>query len=331
MDRIDRIQKLHRLFTANRAGLTQVKLAEEAECSVATIRRTIEEMRNFFSAPIDYDSATHSYRYNSDLPTSFALPGLWLTADELRGLMTVLHLLQEINQGLVSEDIDVIQQQVEALLDKRGMNRSELERRIRLIPLAKRQVDNAVFKTVGEGLIQRKQISIHYRGHNQPQNKRTPARTISPQNLVYYRDSWYLDAFCHRRKELRTFMLARIQKAECVSVQADDIEQESLSQHFTNSYGIFSGGALYTAKLSFQPEVANDVEMQSWHDNARGELQPDGTYLMTLPYSDERELIRDLLAYAPYVEILEPSGLRKQYLQRLKAAVALHSEQECVS
>ncbi|MDT8429578.1 MAG: WYL domain-containing protein [Pseudomonadales bacterium] len=38
-------------------------------------------------------------------------------------------------------------------------------------------------------------------------------RWVSPQRLVYYRDNWYLDAWCHLREGLRMFSIDRLDVA----------------------------------------------------------------------------------------------------------------------
>jgi len=52
MDKFDRIQKLHQIFLARRKPASLQNLAEEMDCSRATVERTIEEMRNYLNLPI---------------------------------------------------------------------------------------------------------------------------------------------------------------------------------------------------------------------------------------------------------------------------------------
>jgi len=52
-------------------------------------------------------------------------------------------------------------------------------------------------------------------------NQKTGQRTLSPQHLTHYRDNWYLDAWCHTKKALRTFLLDNIQKTTALTEEAD--------------------------------------------------------------------------------------------------------------
>ena len=40
------------------------------------------------------------------------------------------------------------------------------------------------------------------------------ARSVSPQTLLWYRDSWYLIAFCHSREALHIFALSRMDQPQ---------------------------------------------------------------------------------------------------------------------
>ena len=50
--------------------------------------------------------------------------------------------------------------------------------------------------------------------------------------------------------------------------------------------------------------------------------QPDGSYLLKVPYSDDRELLGGILHYGADVQILEPKELRAKVQLTLLAAAA---------
>jgi proteasome accessory factor C len=49
-------------------------------------------------------------------------------------------------------------------------------------------------------------------------------------------------------------------------------------------------------------------------------MQPDGTYLLKLPYSQQPELVMDVLKYGADVEVLSPHSLRDAVAGQLQAA-----------
>jgi len=54
------------------------------------------------------------------------------------------------------------------------------------------------------------------------------------------------------------------------------------------------------------------VQHEEWHPDQKSTLHKDGSYTLEVPYSDERELIGDILRMGSDVKVLSPSSLVKQ-------------------
>jgi predicted DNA-binding transcriptional regulator YafY len=321
MTTIDRLQQLHRLLKSHRRPVPLAKLAERMECSEKTARRAIEDMRNFFDAPIDYFTDGNGWQY-TESQTQFELPGLWLTSRELQSLTLLLHVLENFGNGLLNQELTTFDKEIQRLLKARNIDHSAFVEHIKVLPLASRYVPGKIFQQVGEALLQRRCLEIRYKSFDQRQS----VRVISPQTLVYYRENWYLDAWCHLRNALRTFSLARIVAAISQNEAAKRISSEQLHEHFSKSYGIFAGKAENIAKLRFFAEIAREISMQQWHPEQIGAWDGDN-YLLSFPYSDARELIGDIMRHAPNVYVEAPVKLRKAVQERFRLSLELFSGQ----
>ena len=60
------------------------------------------------------------------------------------------------------------------------------------------------------------------------------------------------------------------------------------------------------------PQRARWVAHEQWHPRQKGTLEGDGSYLLEIPYADDRELMMDILKYGPDVEVVGPVSLRKR-------------------
>jgi predicted DNA-binding transcriptional regulator YafY len=322
MDKFDRFQSLHRIFMAYRKPVSLAMLADRMDCSEKTVKRAIEDMRDFFGAPIEYFPDAKGWHYNPKQDEKFVLPGLWLTGEELQSLTLLLHVLEGFGNGLLNEELAVVEKEIEKLLAKRGISTSAFAEHIKVLPMANRNIPGKIFTEAGEAILKRQKITIQYKDYN----NRKSSRTISPQTLVHYRDNWYLDAWCHMRNDLRTFSLARIETLQLCDEQTLVVPKDKLTEYFSASYGIFSGKGKHTARLRFLPEIAREISRQQWHPQQQGEWEGED-YLLSLPYSDDRELIGDIQRYLPHVIVEAPAELKKRVQNRIHAALELFTNE----
>ena len=75
------------------------------------------------------------------------------------------------------------------------------------------------------------------------------------------------------------------------------------------------------ARLLFTPERARRMAGEPWHPRQEGHLHPDGSYELSFPYSDDPDLLDDILRFGPDVEVLAPQDLRLKVQQHLLAAL----------
>lgn len=321
MDKFDRIQSLHRILKQRKTPVTLVALSQRLECSPKTVQRTIEQMRNHLNAPIEFDRARHGYRYQGDLASMFELPGIWLTAEELQSLTALLNLINSMGSSLLKDELQSVEGQIKKLLNARGLSMTEFEQRVKFLPMACRVVNSQIFSVVSEALLHRRQLDTCYRSYNHKQTQ----RTLSPQTLVYYRENWYLDAWCHLRNDLRTFSISRFEKADITGTAAKVISPEQCQAHFSESFGIFAGKAKHQARLRFAPAIAREIANQQWHPQQQGEWQGEH-YVLSFHYSDDRELIQDILKHTPHVVVEAPVSLKKAVKNKLQQGLEQYLE-----
>lgn len=323
MDRFERIYQLHNILSGRRTPVANKELRNRLECSEVTVKRLITVMRDHFAAPITYDRQRNGYYYDTETGAHpYELPGLWFNADELCGLMTCHTLLRNLSQGLFGEHIIQLQKRVEKLLalDKSSAGR-KLES-IKILPMAARQKGiNPLFNKIASALFDRQQLHLTYEARG---DGKTTERIVSPQTLVYYRDNWYLDAWCHSKNELRTFAVENIRAATRLNQPAKIFDREQLEEYFASAYGIFSGKAEHHAKLKFSPERARWISDEHWHSQQQGCWLADGSYELTVPFSDHRELLMDILKHGSHVEIIEPEFLRQALNREIKAMMEIY-------
>lgn len=325
MDRLQRIYKLHHAITSRRHPVPRTVLEQELECSRATVKRIIEEMKLYFNAPIVYDRSRNGYHYDKQDGQTFELPGVWFNASELYALLTSQQLLEQTQPGLLGGYLKPIKDHVEKLLATGQHDSSEIIRRVRILSMAGRYASPEQFQTVAGALLQRKRLAIRYHGRG---NDEESQREVSPQRLTHYRDNWYLDAWCHQRNALRSFAVDRLREAKVLGKRAKDISETELDAHFAPGYGIFAGKPKHTAVLRFTSERARWVAEEQWHPQQQGRMLEDGSYELCIPYSDQRELVMDILRHGAEVEVVAPVELRREALEQLRKAITKYERKK---
>lgn len=321
MDKFDRFYGLHALLSAANAPVTKSQIEISLECSKDSVEHIIKDMRLYLDAPIKYDIELKGYFYDKTTNPDYELPGLWFNASELYGLFASYQLLSEVGPGLLESHIAPIKEKLESLIQSKSIQKGDLEKRIRILKMAARKPSPKHFSVVASSLLMRKQLNIKYAGRDR---SKPTERTLSPQRLVHYRDNWYIDAWCHMREQLRTFAIDRIEYSRLISTKALDIDEATLKEHFSTAYGIFSGKANKTALLKFNSSVAKWVAEEQWHPDQNGQFEFDGSYLLELPYRDQRELIQDILRFGPDVEVLKPEQLREEIKLKIRQTQELY-------
>ena len=321
MDKFDRIQQLHRLLRSHRFPVPLKKLAERMECTEKTVRRTIETMQLQLDAPIEYDPTRRGWHYNEDHRERFELPGLWLTAGELQSLGLLVSLLENMGPGLLVEELKPVELEIEKLLHARGIEPNAFRKRVKVLPIAHRPLNTPIFRAISDALLNDRQVKIHYADFTDNLTR----RGISPQTLVHYRENWYVDAWCHLRNGLRTFHLSRISCVTPLEQPRKHVSSAALKAHFSHAYGIFAGEAKDIARLRFDAAISREIAFQQWHPQQVGRWD-GGQYLLSIPYADDRELIRDLLRLTPDVYVEAPVVLREKLQARLRQGLERNRE-----
>lgn len=320
--RLYRIEALIR----SRGHVSFQALLDDLEVSRATLKRDLEYLRSRMGAPIEYDRDLNGYRFGAEASAGARqeLPGLWFNESELYSLLTAQQLLAGLDSdGLLSRHLQPLLDRIHHLLGSGEGDdaAARLIKRIKVVTALRRPVPSRFFERVSAALLQRKRLHLRYltRGRGE-----VGEREVSPQRLVHYRNTWYLDAWCHRVDALRRFALDAIEEAQLLERKARDLAMKRVEAEMDAGYGIYAGGQRQWAVLVFNPQAAQWASREEWHPEQVGRWLEGGAYEMRLPYVDATELVMDVLRQGPEVCVTAPPSLVAAVQQRLRAAAALY-------
>lgn len=323
MSKVERLYHLHNILNQRRTPISRQDLMDRLECSQATLYRLVAELRDYLGAPLEQDPDNRGFYYDRSYQQPFELPGIWISPAELQALLTARQVLGNVQPGLLEGELESLQGRISALLQQKGVDANESSSRIHIQAVAGRPVPERLFQGVMGALIGRQQLHITYHGRRKDD---ISERDISPQRLTQYRNSWYLDAWCHKAEGLRSFSLERISEQSLLDKEAKDVAPEVLASHFDSAYGIFSGPAEHKAKLKFTPEMSRWIAEERWHPDQSGAYDSEGAWTLELPFSSARELVMDIMRYGPEVEVLSPASLREAVAEAAQNTVRIYTK-----
>jgi len=300
---------------------------EELGVSRATLKRDLEYLRDRMDAPIVYDRFHNGYKFDDSAggkrQASHELPGLWFSEREIHALLTMHQLIQSLDEGgVLARHLQPLLEKLHGMLNTSEADAKELMKRVKIVSPARRTVTSRFFELIGNAVLTRKRLDLAYFTRSRQQESQ---REVSPQRLVYHRNTWYLDAWCHASDGLRRFALDAVRQVTVLDQRAKDVALKTIEAELDQGYGVYGGTRVRQATLVFSAEAAQWVANEEWHPEQRGRWRGDGRYELRLPFTSDIELGMDILRHGPSVAVEGDEQLRKHVAQQAALLAALYA------
>ncbi|MDP3190646.1 YafY family protein [Rhodoferax sp.] len=323
MSQAARIRDFVAILENSRQPVSRERLMDELEISAATFKRDLDLLRDQMHAPIKWVPGQGGRERGYILEDKgwssgkLGLPKAWFSASEIYALLMIHELASHIGPGLLTEHLQPLITRVTLMLSAAEDTPEDVRARVRLLNSASKRSGSPHFEAVARAAVKRRRLKLLY--FTRSRNDRSE-RVVSPQVIVHYKENWYLVAWCHKADGLRMFALDAIEEAVLMKESAKSVAKKLIEEIVGRDFGIYSGEGRKLAKLLFTANQAPWVRSQTWHKDQVGESTEDGGFLLTVPYSDPRELVLEILRYGPDVRVLEPPELQQEVAKRLRAA-----------
>lgn len=322
MDRTERFYKIEVLIRARRCASFDELLAE-VEVSRATLKRDLQYLRSRMDAPIVYDRFDNGYKLHADPrdkgQASHQLPGVWFSEREIHALLTMYQLIEGLDDGgLLARHLHPILEKLHGMLGADEGDAKEMVKRVKIVNAGRRAVSSKWFEIVGDALLRRRRLHMRYRTRGRGESNE---RDVSPQRLVHHRNTWYLDAWCHKARGLRRFALDAIEDVAVLTTKTKDVALKTVEDELDGGYGAYVGNKAQWSTLVFSPEAAQWVSREEWHPQQEMKWLADGSFELRVPYADPTELAMDVLRHGEQVVVEQPAELRDVVTSRLIGAL----------
>ena len=323
MSQAARLRDIVAILESSRLPVSRERLLDELGVSLATFKRDLDVLRDQMQAPIIWKPGENGVERGYVLEDKgwssgkLGLPRAWFSASEIYALLMINELASHIGPGLLTEHLLPLITRVTMMLSAADDTAEDVRSRVRILTSASKRRASPHFETIARATVKRRRLRITY--FTRSRNSRSE-RIVSPQTLIHYKENWYLVAWCHTADGVRMFALDAVEAATQLQDEARKIAKKNIEEMIGQDFGIYSGKDRKWAKLRFSAHQAPWVASETWHPEQTSEATDDGGYLLTVPYSDPRELILDIMRFGADVEVLKPPELRQEVGRRLRAA-----------
>jgi predicted DNA-binding transcriptional regulator YafY len=320
-----RLRDFVAILENSRLPVPRRQLLDVLEVSLATFKRDLDILRDQMHAPIKWVPGEGGRERGYILEDKgwssgkLGLPRAWFSASEIYALLMIHELASHIGPGMLTEHLQPLITRITMMLSAAEDSPEDVRARVRLLSSASRRKAGPHFETVAHAAVKRRRLKILY--FTRSRNERSE-RTVSPQVLLHYKENWYLVAWCHKADGLRMFALDAIEEASLMKEASKVASKKQVNDLIGRDFGIYSGTERQWAKLLFTPQQAPWIMSETWHPDQVAQLKEDGSYLLSVPFSDPRELLLEILRIGPDVVVQEPLSLRREVAQRLRLAAA---------
>ena len=310
------LERMLRIHQALQAGgfPNAARLAREIEVATKTIHRDIEFMRDRLNLPIEFNPARNGYFYTGEVS---AFPTMQITEGELFALVVAEKALQQYRGTSFEKPLlSAIRKMEQALPDTISLNLADVGQAISFRTRAEPILDLEIFDVLARAVAQRQQLELHYRKPGQP---RTEPRLVDPYHLANINGEWFLFAHDHTRKDIRTFVPARIQSAKPTGRTFERSQKFSLEKRLRDSFGVHSGDGEYEVVIRFDPRAADYVREKKWHPSQRLRELKGGGVELKLKLSSLAEIERWVLSWGGGAKVLKPRELAEAVRKSARA------------
>ena len=316
---LERMLQVHHAILGGRYPNAS-SLAAELEVSTKSIQRDLEFMRDRLNLPVAYDSQKWGYYYTE--PVS-AFPSLQISEGELFALLVAEKAVQQYRGTAFEKPLmSAFNKMAASLPDTISFNLAAWEQTISFRLTAEPILDLEIFNALASATTERRQLEIKYR---KPGVAEAEQRVIDPYHLANINGDWFLFAYDHLRKAMRTFAPARVKAARPTGKSFERPRKFSPESLLRDSFAVQSGPASQQVVIRFDRSASDYIREKRWHASQELKNLKDGGLELRMTVSSLPEVERWVLAWGGKATVLKPRALAESVVKGAKALLRCHA------
>jgi len=270
----------------NNENMTAKELAERFDVSTRTVYRDVDAL-SLAGIPVYMEKGRGG---GIRLLPDFVLNKSILSTQEQNEILTALQGLSQVGTGEAGQ----VLQRLSGIFNKTVTNWLEVDFTDWSFG------DGDIFDNFKTAILERRVAEFEYFN---AYGKKT-YRRVEPIQLWFKSRAWYLKGFCTNKQGIRLFKLARVRNLVITKEGFNKRDSLAIRPDSHESYHRQD----VTMRLHIAPEMAHRVYDEFVEDMV--EVQPDGSYIVTVTWPEDNWVYGFLLSFGEYVKVLSPEYLR---------------------
>jgi len=282
-------------------------LAGEIEVTTKTIQRDIDFMRDRLNLPIAYNGERKGYEFTQPVES---FPMVELTEAELISVCVAQKALMQYKGTPFEHPLrSAFEKLVSGLDGKITLSWADLDSFISFRSFEIVPTDLKTFQVVSDAVRKSVVLEFEYKKLNASSFEK---RTVEPYHLACIQNQWYCFGHDINRREMRTFVLARMRNAVGTGQSFTQSKKFSLQDHLKDSLGVFSAKGKHNICIRFDKFAAQLVRERVWHPSQQIQELTGGEVEFRVTLSSLHEIEPWVLSWGEHAKVIGPTDLVKR-------------------
>ena len=312
--------KLLTLIEKNGNGLRVTDMAEQLGTNARAVYRDLQVLEELHVPLYPHKNGRESYwKVDPDYRNRLSIP---FSLSELLSLYLAQESIRPLDGTVLSDSLQSLFEKVWAVLPK-PLFRQMVDLRksfLSAIPAQKNYGDYREFvKIIQEAIEGRKVLQLIYH----PRDQSPAERRVNPYAVHLHNGSLYVIGHCQLRKDIRTFVVDRMQKIRLTEDSFTMPPDFSLESYLRHSFGMFTE-ELVRVKVRFHKSLTRILLERRWHPSQKDKKLKDDSLELTFEVAGIKEIKTWIMGFGALARVLEPAFLVKEIKRDLGKALSFY-------
>lgn len=313
---LERLLRIDELIRSDQRH-TALSLAQQLEVSERTIRNDLAFLRDRYHAPLQFRRQRGLHYTDPD----WRLPSIPLSGEEFLALTRSIKMFISSSGAAFTPELESALARLVERLPEGYQTDLQQHDPITFRKGAELHYDSQIFHALERACYDHRTVRMIYYTASRDQHTE---RQLDPYLVqISFGSEAYVVGYCHRRQEVRTFRVDRIQELEILDHRFTldpEFDRDKLDYAFLYELG----GDPQAVSIWFAPDKAPFIRERRWHFTQQIEEHADRSLTLHLFVAGFQDLKRWVLSFGPGAKVIAPPELATLVREEIWALYQLH-------